>query len=167
MLSGKSEKSVHVTKKTTFGALVDLHIDDMREVGKSPRRSKRKSLEKLKRDLGRVTLRDLSRERLIAFGKSRAKEGAGPVTIGMDLGYVRTVLVHATAIHGIETPTDLVLLARTALRRLGLIAKGKERDRRPTQDELDCIIAYADNNPIPARQHPSASVDRTGRCGRR
>jgi len=97
--------------------------------------------------LGCVTLRDLSRERLIAFGKLRAKEGAGPVTIGMDLGYVRTVLIHATAIHGIDTPTDLVLLARTALRRLGLIAKGKERDRRPTQDELDCIITYADKNP--------------------
>jgi integrase len=147
MISGKSEKSVRVTDKTTFGTLVDLHIEDMREVGKSPRRSKQKSLEKLKRDLGRVVLRDLSRERLIAFGKSRAKEGAGPVTIGMDLGYVRTVLIHATAIHGIETPTDLVLLARTALRRLGLIAKGKERDRRPTQDELDRIVAYADNNP--------------------
>jgi hypothetical protein len=26
------------------------------------------------------------------------------MTIGMDLGYVRTVLVHATAIHGIVTP---------------------------------------------------------------
>jgi hypothetical protein len=107
MLSGKSEKSVRVAQKTTFGALVDLHIEDMREVGKSPRRSKQKSLEKLKRDLGRVALRDLSRERLIAFGKSRAKEGGGPVTIGMDRGYIRTVLIHATAIHGIETPTDL------------------------------------------------------------
>jgi integrase len=147
MLTGKSEKSVRVTEKTTFGTLVDLHIEDMREVGKSPRRSKQKSLEKLKRDLGRVVLRDLSRERLIAFGKSRSKEGAGPVTIGMDLGYVRTVLIHATAIHGIETPTELVLLARTALRRLGLIAKGRERDRRPTQHELDRIIACADGNP--------------------
>jgi hypothetical protein len=139
MLTGKSERSVRVTDKNTFGALVDLHIDDMREVSKSPRRSKQNSLEKLKRDLGRVALRDLSRERLIAFGKCRANEGAGPVTIGMDLGYVRTVLIQATAIHRIETPTDLVLLARTALRRLGLIAKGKERDRRPTRDELDRI----------------------------
>jgi integrase len=104
-------------------------------------------LEKLKRDLGGILLRDLDRERLIAFGKSRAKEGAGAVTIGMDLGYVRTVLVHATAIHEIVTPTDVVLLARTALRRLGLIGKARERDRRPTQEELDHIIAYAEANP--------------------
>jgi integrase len=91
-------------------------------------------------------LRDLNRERLIAF-KSRAKEGAGLVTIGMDLGYVRTILVHATAIHGGVTPTDVVLLARTALRRLGLIEKARERERRPTHDELDRIIAYAEANP--------------------
>jgi len=94
-------------------------------------------------------LRDLNRERLIAFDKSRAKEGAGPVTIGMDLGYVRTVLVHATAIHGIVAPTDVVLLARTALRRLGLIGKAGERDRWPTRDELDRIIAHVEANPRP------------------
>lgn len=123
--SGKSPKVARMNEKTAFATLVDLHIDDMREVGKAPRRSKQKSLEKLKRDLGDVMLRDLTRERLIAFGKSRAKEGAGPMTIGMDLGYVRTILVHATAIHGIVTPTDVVLLARTALRRLGLIDKAR------------------------------------------
>jgi integrase len=145
--SGKSAKAARMSEKTAFRTLIDLHIDDMREVGKAPRRSKRKSLEKLKRDLGGVLLRDLDRERLIAFGKSRAKEGAGAVTIGMDLGYVRTILVHATAIHGIVTPTDVVLLARTALRRLGLIGKARERDRRPTQEELDRIIAHAEANP--------------------
>lgn len=146
MTSCKSAKAARISEKTSFATLINLHIDDMREVGKSPRRSKQKSLEKLKRDLGDVLLRDLTRERLIAFGKGRAKEGAGPVTIGMDLGYVRTILVHATAIHGIVTPTDVVLLARTALRRLGLIGKARERDRRPTQQELDRIIEYAASN---------------------
>ena len=43
---------------------------------------------------------DLTRERLIGYGKARAKEGAGPVTLGIDIGYIRTVLVHAAAIHG-------------------------------------------------------------------
>ena len=39
------------------------------------------------------------------------------------------------------------MLARVALRRLGLIGKGDERDRRPTQNELDRIIDYVDSNP--------------------
>jgi integrase len=119
----------------------------MKEVGKSPRRSKRESLQKLRRDLGDVALKNLTREQLIGFGKARAREGAGPVTVGMDIGYIRTVLVHATAIHGITTPTETVMLARVALHRLGLVGKGNERDRRPTQSELDRIIAYSDENP--------------------
>jgi len=122
--SGKSPGAARISKKTSLRILVNLHIEDMAEVGKSPRCSKAEALEKLKRDLGDVALKDLTRERLIAFGKFRAKEGAGPVTVGMDLGYIRTVLVHATAIHGIETPTDAIMMARTALRRLGLVGKG-------------------------------------------
>ncbi len=38
-------------------------------------------------------------------------------------------------------------LARIAPKRLGLIGKGKERDRRPTQHELDRIITARDENP--------------------
>ena len=36
-------------------------------------------------------------------------------------------------------------LARIALRRLGLIGRSNERDRRPTQQELDRLINYFDN----------------------
>jgi hypothetical protein len=35
----------------------------------------------------------LDRERFIKFGKVRALEGAGPVTVGIDLGYIKTILV--------------------------------------------------------------------------
>ena len=81
MIAGKSAKAARVSEKTTFATLIDLHIDDMREVGKSPRRSKRESLKKLRRDIGDVALKNLTREQLIGFGKARAREGAGPVTV--------------------------------------------------------------------------------------
>lgn len=145
--SGKSPDTISVDEKTTFAALIELHIKDMAEVGRPLLRSKALCLEKLKNDLGDESLGALTRERLIAYGKSRAKQGAGPVTLGMDIGYIRTVLVHAAAVHGVEVPTEQVTLARVALLRLGLVGKGNERDRRPTQDELDRIIAYHDNNP--------------------
>ena len=145
--TGKDPDAVQIDPKALFGTLVDLHIADLAEVGKPLLRSKAMCLEKLKRDLGRERLSGFTRERLIAYGKQRAKEGAGPVTIGMDVGYIRTLLVHAAAVHGIEVPTEQVTLARVALRRLGLVGKGHERDRRPTQDDLDRIIAYNDNNP--------------------
>lgn len=146
--TGKSLEAPKIGKRSTFGSLITLHIQDMAEVGKAPLRSKAKTLDKLEVTLGSVTLGELTRERLISFGKLRAKEGAGPVTLGIDIGYIRTVLVHAAAIHGIDVPTEEVTLARVALRRLGLVGKGHERDRRPTEDELHRIIFYNDNNPF-------------------
>lgn len=145
--AGKSPDAVHIDAKTLFGALVDLHIADLAEVGKPLLRSKANCLEKLRRELGGDRLANITRERLISFGKQRAREGAGPITLSIDLSYIRTILVHAAAVHGVEVPTEQVMLARVALRRLGLIGKGQERDRRPTQDELVRIIAYNDNNP--------------------
>jgi integrase len=130
----------------TLGALIDLHIDDMKEVGKPPQRSKSATLELLQRKLGALTLAQLDRERLIRFGRDRAKEGAGPVTLGMDLGAIKLVIGHAAAVHGVDVSIEAVQLARVALKRLGLIGKGNERDRRPTDDELTSLIAHFDGN---------------------
>lgn len=132
---------------TTFEHLIELHLADMNEVGKPARRTKAFSMDRLKAKLGKVKIRDLSRERFIQFGKDRAKDGAGPATLSQDIGYLKTIIAHAAAVHGISVSIESIDLARIALKRLGLIGKSKERDRRPTQDEIDRIIEYADANP--------------------
>jgi integrase len=130
----------------TFGDLVRLHRDDLKEVGKRIGRSKTASLAFLERRLGCLRLPELDRECLIQFGKERAAEGAGAVTLGIDLGYIKTILSHSAAVHGVILSTQGIDLARIALGRLGLVGKGEERDRRPTQDELDrLIIAFEAN----------------------
>jgi len=131
----------------TFGDLIRLHRDDLREVGKRIGRSKTASLAFLERRLGRLRLPEIDREQLIQFGKERAREGAGPVTVRIDLGYIKTILTHAAAVHGIIHSTEPVELARIALGRLGLVGGGDERDRRPTQDELDRLVTAFDANP--------------------
>jgi integrase len=131
----------------TFGDLVRLHRDDLREVGKQIGRSKAASLVLLERRLGRLRLPELDREQLIQFGKERSSEGAGPVTLGIDLGYIKTILAHAAAVHGVNVAIEPINLARVALGRLGLVGKGNERDRRPTQDELNRLVASLDANP--------------------
>ncbi|WP_315803051.1 site-specific integrase [Bradyrhizobium sp. SZCCHNS3002] len=133
-----------------FGDLIALHRQDLEEVGKDIGRSKTASLIFLNQRLGHLRLPELDRERLIKFGKERALEGAGPVTVGIDLGYIKTILSHAAAVHGIVASTEPIDLARIALGRLGLVGKGHERNRRPTQDELDRIISALDSN---NRQH--------------
>jgi integrase len=119
----------------------------MDEVGRRIGRSKTTSLEFLDRRLGHLRICELDRERLIKFGKERALEGAGPVTISIDLGYIKTVLSHAAAVHGVFVSTEPIDLARIALGRLGLVGKGEERDRRPSQEELDRIISAFEMNP--------------------
>lgn len=131
----------------SFGDLVRLHQEDLQEVGKRVGRSKAASLALLERKLGRLRLPELSRDRLIQFGKERAREGAGPVTVAIDLGYIKTILSHAAAVHGVVLSMEAVVLARIALARLGLVGKGEERDRRPTQGELDRLIAAFEANP--------------------
>lgn len=66
----------------TFGDLVRLHRDDLREVGKRLGRSKAASLAFLEHRLGRLRLPELDRERLIRFRKERAIQGAGPRHLG-------------------------------------------------------------------------------------
>jgi integrase len=144
---GEAPKKRARIDPTTFGHLIDLHIDDLKEVGKAPRRSKAFTLDALQSKLGSVKIGDLTRERLIQFGKDRAKAGAGGVTISMDIGYIKRVISHAAAVHGIEISPEPVDLARIALKRLGLIGKGRERNRRPTSEELARIIAQLDANP--------------------
>jgi hypothetical protein len=138
--SPKPRAAVHAR---TFGDLVDLHVEDMHEVGRPPRRSKAAVLEALKEDLGAVKLSQLNRERLIDFGRKRAKQGAGPATLAIDLSFIRTVTTHAAAVHSIEVSAEEVRLARFALKHLGLVGKSKERDRRPTEDELGHIPSRA------------------------
>jgi len=134
-----------ITGFNTFGQLIDLHIVDMLEVGMPLGRSKEYALRTLKKHLGKIKITRLNRERIIEFGRTRAKEGAGPATLSADISYIHTIVTHSAAIHGVKISTEELDLARVALRRLGLIGRSIERDRRPTQYELDRLVNYFEN----------------------
>lgn len=144
---GESTSKTRPKHIRTVGDLVDLHIADMRDVKKPLRRSKAYSLEKIRTDIGHLKLDQISRERLIEFGRNRALEGAGAVTVAIDISYLKTLILHAAAVHGVDISSEEVDLARVALARLGLVGKATERDRRPTQTELDDLIEYFASNP--------------------
>lgn len=134
---GETPLASRIARIQTFGELIDLHVEDMKEVGKAPGRSKDATLQMLKREFGKLRLVEIDRERLVRFGRERAAAGAGPVTVSMDVGATRLVLSHAAAVHGVPVKVEPVDLARIALKRLGLIGKSDERDRRPTETELN------------------------------
>lgn len=143
---GESPQSSRVARVKTLAELIDLHVEDMRSVGKAPGRSKDATLQMLKRELGKLTLADIDRERLVKFGRARAAAGAGPVTVSMDIGAIRLVVSHAAAVHGLPVKVEPIDLARIALKRLGLIGKSNERDRRPTDEEIARLVAHFEGN---------------------
>jgi integrase len=144
---GETPLGTAPASRETFGDLVELHFADLAELNRAFGRSKEATLLRLKDALGATRISNLSRDGLVQFAKRRSKEGAGPVTIGIDISFIGTILEHAAAVHGITVPSEQVRLARIALNRLGLIARSNERDRRPTQDELDKIVTAAELNP--------------------
>ena len=117
----------------------------MIEVDKPLGRSKDFALRTLNKHLGKIKIPHLTRAKVIEYGRTRAKEGAGPATLAADISYIHTILTHAAAVHGVKISTEQVDLARVALRRLGLIGRSNERDRRPTQPELDRLISFFEN----------------------
>ena len=127
--------------------MIDLHLADLLELRRGIGRSKEHTLFRLREDIGKTKIDHITREFLVDFAKRRAKSGAGPFTIGIDISFLGTVMEHAAAVHGIKVPTDQLRLGRIALHRLGLVAKSAERDRRPTDEELAQIIKTAADNP--------------------
>ncbi len=130
----------------TFNDLITLHVEDMKRGRKAPMRSKSASIKMLRRELGRVKIAQLSRETLIQFGRNRARQGAGPVTLSIDIGLIKLIISHAAAVHGIMVSPEPLDMARIALKRLGLVGKGNERDRRLTSEELERPFKYFDGN---------------------
>ena len=116
----------------SFGDVIDLHVQDMLEVGKIIRRSKRAVLESLKIALGGYRLEEITRPTLIEYGKKRAKKGAGSATPAVDFSFIGTLVTQAVAVHGISVFPEQVKLARVTLIRLDLIGNPSDRDRRPT-----------------------------------
>lgn len=135
-----------VSRKETFASLIDLHIEDLQSVGKPLRRSKHHVLERLRTEIGATALANLTRERLILYGRARAKAGAGPATLAVDISFIGTILTHASAVHGVAVNVQAVQLARVALRQLGLIGAPMSRDRRVSEDELAALFAHFDSN---------------------
>ena len=94
---GETPTPSRVARLNTFGDLIDLHIADMKDVGKAPGRSKDAALQMLKRQLG--AQHDGAGPRAAhQVGPQARGARRRPVTVGMDIGAIRLVLSHAAAV---------------------------------------------------------------------
>lgn len=132
-----------VPKAATVGDLVDKYCETMATPGKT----KAATLDMLKRELGKVKLAALSAVVLRDFIDRRMDAGAGGVTIAADLSYLSSVLKWARHSRRLDVNDRLALDARAGLKHSGLKTRGTERDREPSDSELDRLYAMWRANP--------------------
>lgn len=98
-------------------------------------------LKALKAGLGTLDAARLQVADLVGYAQARGEAGAGPYTVNMDVGKLGTVM-RLTSAHLKLQLRDVVAEARPLLAHMGLIGGGGQRERRPTEDELQAIVRW-------------------------
>jgi integrase len=128
-----------VPKASTLGDLIDSYVKSQaKEAGKT----KEATLAMLKRELGKSRLASLSAVVLRDFIDRRVAAGAGGVTIAADLSFLSAVLKWGRHARHLDVPAQLALEARESLKHRGLSTRSREREREPTDDELQRLYAH-------------------------
>lgn len=134
----RDNRSLH---SITFGELIERYtaeIGAVRPFGKN----KAAVLASLKTTLGHVPVSGLTSDRLTEHINTRRANGAGGVTVGIDLTYIGGILKTASAIWRMPVDQTAVADARARLAHLGVSTKSRERTRRPTAEELDQLCEH-------------------------
>jgi len=127
----------------TVKHMVERYLDQyekLRPLGKT----KRATLNAIKETwLGDVTDTDLTSQKLVEYAMWRMeKDGIQAQTVGNDLAHLGAVLSVARPAWGYEVDPHAMPDARKVLRKMGAVSKSRERNRRPTLDELEKLLKY-------------------------
>jgi integrase len=114
-------------------------VSDVRPMGRS-KTAHIKFLEKM--PLAAISVLDLRPSDLIQHVRQRRKSGAGPATVNNDLIWLRIILRYARAAWGLPFDLDIVDDACEVVKSEKLVAKSRQRFRRPTKDELERLTEY-------------------------
>nr|WP_256346284.1 MULTISPECIES: site-specific integrase [unclassified Pseudomonas] len=132
-------------KGVTVKDMIDqylLEVEKARPLGKT----KKATLEAIgKMDIGKLNDTDITTQCLVDFALWRMSgEGGGvqPQTAGNDLAHLGAVLAIAKDAWVYQVDPLAMGGARRVLRKLGYNLKSRERDRRPTLDELGKVLAH-------------------------
>jgi integrase len=149
----KIEAEMDARKFNDTRELANLTLKDLiawyvEEIGGAHPFGKNKTavLKMWQREHGHVTLADLTSDYLTTFVRNRRKAGASGVTISIDLTYLTNVLKSARDLRKLPIDLETLASARSNMAHLKISTKGKERARRPTQEEISNICDYLDKH---------------------
>lgn len=128
-----------VGKAHTVGKLIERYEEEIG--GAKPfGRNKADVLKKLKEHLKDVQVAALTPARIVTYITEDRK--VKNVTAAIDLTYLKSVLKVGRALWQMPIHPSVVDDAREMLGHMGHLERGEERDRRPTQDEIDRLKGW-------------------------
>lgn len=136
-----------ITKANRSGVTVKEMIDHylleyekLRPLGKT----KRATLKAIGETwLGKLEDKEITSQKLVEYANGRMKDdGIQAQTVGNDLAHFGAVLSVARPAWGYDIDPMAMPDARKVLRKMGAVTRSKERNRRPTLEELDKLFEY-------------------------
>ncbi|MFD3397258.1 tyrosine-type recombinase/integrase [Alteromonas macleodii] len=127
----------------TVSELILKYIDKCNRSTKPLGRSAQSSLKQTGRyNIGKVKLVDLRSQHIIDFALERleSERKPKPQTVAGDISFLRSVLIHAKSLFGLEITDQAIVESYPTLRRLRLIAKSDKRHRRLVGKEYEYIL---------------------------
>lgn len=130
----------------TIDQLIDWRTDELASV-KALGATQAGNLSRIREGLGTIVARNLTATDVIEHARRRVQGNhmnakghiippCAPATMNVELGFLSELLKLAGPMKGVKSATDPVAEARPVLRLFKLVGKSKQRDRRPTAEEL-------------------------------
>lgn len=137
-------------RQATLADAIDRYIkESRRQMG----RTKAQCLETLKGfPIASKACRDIGSSDIVQLA-SELSDGREPQTVGNYLSHLASVFAIARPAWDIDLDRSAMADAAVVLKRLGVTSRSKQRDRRPTLDELDALMTYYRNREV---RHPNA-----------
>jgi len=124
----------------TLGELITKYLDSL--IAKSGR-TKEYTLKAIARsEFGKLPVSQITSQSITAFAETRLAGKAGPVTVGNDFALLGSLFEIAKPAWGYALDRQALIDAKAVCKRLGYIKRANQRDRRPTLEELDRLLAY-------------------------
>lgn len=124
-------------KDPTLGEVIDQYnLEKMRQHGKT----KTQVLRTIKAsNIGQMRCSEIDSPAIVAYAKTIK---ATPQTVGNYMSHLASLFVVARPAWGYPLNAQAMEDARVVLHKLGLVSKSKQRDRRPTLEELNKLMAH-------------------------
>ena len=122
----------------TLGDVIQMNLDIVHSV-KPFDVSKLNTLKLTQREIGHITLRDLTSDFLLSYVKRR-RLTVEKSQMRQQLSYISKCLDTAVGLWGFPMEINPIKTLRPYLYEMGLIGDSNKRSRRPTDDELQAIL---------------------------